>query len=132
MTIVYTYGVFDLFHVGHSRLLQEARALGDTLIVGVFTDNVAAQFKRLPVIPFEQRIELVENHKSVDAALMQDEFSPLKNLATVSADIVCKGPGAGWSPDSHPELYQWNDRAIILPYHEGVSTSAIIDYVHNL
>ena len=57
--VVYTYGVFDLLHVGHVQLLREAKALGDKLIVGVFTDAVAEGFKRRPIIVQEQRVEML-------------------------------------------------------------------------
>lgn len=57
MKVVYTYGVWDLLHVGHLRLLQEAKDLGNRLIVGVFTDEVVTSFKRTPIIPQNQPIE---------------------------------------------------------------------------
>lgn len=123
---VYTYGVFDLFHVGHSRLLNEAKSLGDYLIVGVFTDEVAESFKRKPIIPFKERMEIVGNHKAVDQVVIQDEFSPLMNLAIYQPDILCKAEGAGWTATEHPDFFQWNHKAVVLPYHEGVSTSEII------
>jgi cytidyltransferase-like protein len=56
---VLTIGVFDLFHVGHLRLLQRAASLGDRLMVGVHPDEVVRQYKRQPIIPFDQRVEIV-------------------------------------------------------------------------
>lgn len=56
---VLTIGVFDLFHIGHLRLLQRAASLGDRLVVGIHPDEVVRQYKRQPMIPFEQRIEIV-------------------------------------------------------------------------
>ena len=68
-------GVWDLFHVGHSRLLERAKALappGDpaVLLAGVHTDEVVASYKRTPVIPYRQRAEIVGNHRLVDGVIL--------------------------------------------------------------
>ena len=69
MTRVFTEGVFDLLHVGHVRALERARALGDDLLVGVHSDEDVAKYKRTPIIPFEQRIELVRSLRCVSEAV---------------------------------------------------------------
>ena len=60
-TIVYTSGTWDLFHIGHLNILEKSAALGDKLIVGVSTDELIYNYKGIkPVIPFEQRLRIVE------------------------------------------------------------------------
>lgn len=59
MIIGYTNGYYDLFHVGHLRLLQRAAGMCDRLIVGVICDEWAEKYKRKPVIPLEQRMEII-------------------------------------------------------------------------
>lgn len=67
---VFTWGVFDLFHVGHVRLLMRAKAHGEWLIVGVCTDEDTAAYKRTPIIPLEQRLEIVSQVKCVDEVIV--------------------------------------------------------------
>ncbi len=68
----YTTGVFDLFHIGHLRLLQRAKSKCDRLIVGVSTDELVQSYKnKKPVIPFEERIEIVAALKCVDVVVPQ-------------------------------------------------------------
>jgi len=132
---VYTYGVFDLLHYGHLQELEKASKLGDKLIVGVFTDEVVANFKRKPIIPQEQRRALLAGLTCVSEAVLQDEFAPDKNILKIRPHIIAKGPGAGWTKDSSPcdEIAQQiGAKIVILPYHPGVSTSEIIKRIKEL
>lgn len=126
---VYTYGVFDLLHTGHVELLKQAKALGHTLIVGVFTDEVAKSYKRAPIIPQDQRYALISALKVVDKVVYQDEFSPQRNLDLLRPDIVCKADGAGWDEQNIPKFE--GVKSILLGYTNGVSTSAIIERIKN-
>lgn len=123
---VYTYGVFDLLHVGHIALLEEAKSLGDKLIVGVYTDE-AARFKRQPIIPQDQRKKMLESLKVVDEVVYQDEYLPDKNIKSLKPDLVCKGPGAEWG-ESTEKLVKTKK----LKYHPITSTTEIINHVRNL
>ena len=67
---MFTWGVFDLFHVGHARLLRRAKEHGDWLLVGVCTDDDTAAYKRVPVIPLEQRLEIVSSIGCVDQVII--------------------------------------------------------------
>lgn len=69
--VVITYGTFDLFHVGHLRLLQRARELGDYLIVAVSTDEFNRSKHKETVIPYEQRAEIVHNVRGVDEVIAE-------------------------------------------------------------
>lgn len=125
----YTYGVFDLFHVGHVRILQRAKGLCDYLVVGVFTDDVAAGFKRKPIIPLAERVEILKSIKFVDKVVPQDAFSPEENIKDFKIDVVCKASGAGWEKDNYPKFP--GTKSIFLPYREGVSTTNIIKRCHD-
>lgn len=132
MKVVYTYGVFDLFHSGHVQLLKKAKALGDRLIVGVFTDEVAEGFKRSPVIPFEHRVTVLEALAFVDQVVEQDELHPDKNILLLKPHILAKGPGAGWGEEDGKipgaaAMESIGGTIIKLPYHHGISTSEIIE-----
>ena len=124
MRIVYTYGVFDLLHVGHLDLLKKARKLGDKLVVGVFTYAVAEEFKRKPIIPLEQRMVMLTNVRGVNRVVVQNEMSPEENIHRYKVDIVAKGDGAGWSENAVPQFP--GIKSIYLGYKKGISTSDII------
>lgn len=135
--IVYTYGVFDLFHGGHIDLLKEAKALGDKLIVGLFTDEVAENFKRKPIMNLEQRIKIVRHIVYVDEVIIQDELRPDKNILRIKPHILAKGPGAGWNEgdDEIPgaaAAKKVGCKIVKLNYHQGISTSDIIKKIKAL
>lgn len=71
MSIVLTYGTFDLLHVGHVRLLQRANALGDQLIVGLSTDEFNAMKHKSSFLPYEQRKEILESIRYVDSVIAE-------------------------------------------------------------
>lgn len=129
---VYTYGVFDLFHSGHVALLKEAKALGDYLVVGLFTDEAAEGFKRKPVISWEDRRAVLEACKYVDEVIAQHALEPDENIRNVKPHILAKGPGAGWGEDGeggipgHEAIVEIGGEAIRLGYHHGISTSQIL------
>ena len=79
MIIGYTTGVFDLFHIGHLKILNRAKKNCDFLIVGVTTDDLMMDYKKKTcVIPFEERSKIVANIKSVDKVVAQDSMDKLK------------------------------------------------------
>ena len=74
MTIGYTTGVYDLFHIGHLNLLKNAKGLCDKLIVGVALDEIVTYKSRKVIIPFKERIEIVRSIKYVDVAIPQESI----------------------------------------------------------
>ena len=70
-TIVYTSGTFDMFHYNHLRMINYARSLADILIVGVSTDELVSSYKAKPIIPFTERLQIIEALKTPDIVIPQ-------------------------------------------------------------
>jgi len=88
---VYTSGVFDLFHAGHLQALEWARKQGDILIVGVLSDEDSRSYKRLPVIPYDQRSSIVQSLAIVDDAIAGPKFETEEFYRALSIDVHCQG-----------------------------------------
>ncbi len=90
--IGYTTGVFDLFHIGHLRVLQKARSQCDFLVVGVTTDELSlSRKKKLPVIPEAERIEIVSAIKYVDQVVLQDTMDKMQAFERIGFHKVFVG-----------------------------------------
>ncbi len=97
--VVYTVGTFDLLHVGHLALLQYCATLGDTVAVGVASDEVVKLYKpNIPVIPLEQRIEMLQELRCVDIVLPYHELDYLSICKEINADIFVIGEDWGRKP----------------------------------
>jgi glycerol-3-phosphate cytidylyltransferase len=97
--VVYTVGTFDLLHVGHLALLEFCATLGDTVAVGVASDEVVKLYKpNIPVIPLEQRIEMLLALSCVDIALPYHELAYIDVCKKVKADIFVIGEDWGRKP----------------------------------
>lgn len=92
---VITYGTFDLFHIGHLRILQRARELGDRLIVGVSTDEFNRGKNKETVIPYAQRAEIVSNLQCVDHVIPEMSWDQkITDVERFNADLFVIG--ADW------------------------------------
>ncbi len=127
--IGYTTGVFDLFHVGHLNILKRAKEQCDYLIVGVSTDEVVQGYKnKLPIIPYEQRKDIVEAIKYVDEVVAQASMDKLKAWKTLKFDAVFHGDD--WKNSSMYDKYieefsKVGVDVVFLPHTEGVSSTEI-------
>lgn len=131
-TIVYTYVVCDLFHRGHLSFLDKAKALGDWLIVGVLVDNAVAEYKRKPIIPFEERRDIVRQIKYVDRVVPQYTLDPTENLKQLKAvDILVHGDD--WPEDFPGSAYMksMGKRVIRVPYYPFQTSSKIISKIRD-
>ncbi|CAH1584952.1 adenylyltransferase/cytidyltransferase family protein [Vibrio owensii] len=125
---VYTSGTWDLFHVGHINILKESMKYGDELIVGVSTDELVESYKGTkPIIPFEERLQIIESVKGVTKAVKQTVLTEVAQLEALNIDVVTIG-------DDWKELYleglDWMEKqegkqVAYLPYTKGVSTTSI-------
>ncbi|MCF6309339.1 MAG: adenylyltransferase/cytidyltransferase family protein [Sulfurimonas sp.] len=97
--IVYTVGTFDLLHVGHLALLEYCKTLGDKLVVGVASDEVVGSYKRnVPVIPLNQRMEMLKALKCVDDVVSYDKLEYVTNCKELDIDIFIIGEDWGDKP----------------------------------
>ena len=93
--IVYTVGTFDLLHVGHLALLEYCKSLGGVLAVGVASDRVVNSYKpNVPVIPLEQRMEMLSALRCVDIVRPYDEleyvYNPRTSSTTIKQNVVAQ------------------------------------------
>lgn len=97
--IVYTVGTFDLLHVGHLALLEYCKSLGSVLAVGVASDRVVNSYKpNVPVIPLEQRMEMLKALRCVDIVRSYDELEYVSGCKDLKADIFVIGEDWGSNP----------------------------------
>lgn len=97
--IVYTVGTFDLLHVGHLALLNHCKSLGDVLAVGVASDEVVNMYKpNVPVVPLDQRIEMLEALSCVDIVRPYHELEYVSGCKAVDVDIFVVGEDWGSKP----------------------------------
>lgn len=90
--IVLTYGTFDLFHIGHLKILQRASELGDELVVAVSTDEFNAVKGKKVMIPYEQRAEIVGNIKCVTKVIPEDNWGQkIEDIKTHNVDVFVMG-----------------------------------------
>ncbi|MEP6914297.1 MAG: D-glycero-beta-D-manno-heptose 1-phosphate adenylyltransferase [Acidobacteriota bacterium] len=130
--VVFTNGVFDLLHPGHVRYLQEARALGDLLIVGLNADASVRRNKgpKRPLTPEAERAELLAALACVDAVVIFAEDTPDEIVRLVQPDILVKG--ADWAADrivGRDTVEARGGRVVRVPVEPGYSTTAIVDRV---
>lgn len=134
-TVVFTNGVFDLLHLGHVRYLRQARQQGDALIVGVNSDRSARGHKGSdrPLIPAEERAELVAALEVVDATVIFDEDTPLAIVSALQPDVLVKG--ADWPTDQiigRDVVEARGGRVVRVPLEPGRSTTALVERIKAL
>lgn len=94
----YTTGVFDLFHIGHLRLLKRAKRHCDYLIVGVSTDELVKEYKKkTPVIPLADRLEIVSSIRYVDEVVLQTDRDKVQQFKDINYNILFVG--SDWKGD---------------------------------
>lgn len=127
--VVFTNGCFDLLHPGHIRTLEQARALGDALIVGLNSDASVRQLKNAgrPVLPERERAEILAALECVDALVIFDAPTPREVIARLLPDVLIKG--GDWPGDKivgREEVEAAGGRVISVPVVPGYSTSDIL------
>ena len=125
----YTTGVFDLFHIGHLNILRRAKEQCDYLIVGVSTDELVQTYKhKIPVIPFEERVQIVQAIKYVDKVVPQSSMD--KMLAWQDLHFDAMFHGDDWKNSSMYNTYEQQFAEVgvslvFLPHTKGTSSTEI-------
>jgi D-beta-D-heptose 7-phosphate kinase / D-beta-D-heptose 1-phosphate adenosyltransferase len=127
--IVFTNGCFDLLHAGHVTYLEQARKLGDRLILGLNTDRSVSALKgpNRPVIQEQDRARVLAALESIDAVVIFDEDTPLDLICTVKPEVLVKG--SDYTEEEvvgGTEVKSWGGEVILLPIAPGRSTSNIL------
>lgn len=125
----YTQGVYDMFHIGHLNLLNNARELCEHLIVGVNSDELVTQYKhKLPVIPEEERRMIVANIKAVDACEIVDTLDKVENYKRFHYDAVFIGDdwkgNARWT-QTEKDLAPYGVDVVYLPHTQGICSTEL-------
>jgi rfaE bifunctional protein nucleotidyltransferase chain/domain len=134
LRVVLTNGTFDLLHIGHVRYLQEARDLGDMLVVGINSDASVRGYKGAgrPVVPQDERAEIVAALRYVDYVTIFDEPTATHLVEALQPDVYAKGgdysPGTKPLPEAEAVL-SYGGEVKIIPFVQGHSASDLIQRV---
>lgn len=132
--VVFTNGCFDLLHPGHIETLEQARALGDILIVGVNGDSAVRQLKGpgRPILPAMERAEILAALESVDAVVIFEELTPRETIARLLPDVLVKGGDwAGNEIIGREEVEAAGGKVVSVPVVAGHSTTAILSKIRD-
>jgi rfaE bifunctional protein nucleotidyltransferase chain/domain len=127
--IVFTNGCFDVLHPGHIRSLEQARDLGDALIVGLNSDTSVRQLKGAgrPVLPEQERAEILAALECVDGVVVFDDLTPREVISRLLPDVLVKG--GDWAGDKivgREEVEAAGGRVVSAPVVPGYSTTDIL------
>jgi rfaE bifunctional protein nucleotidyltransferase chain/domain len=127
--VVFTNGCFDLLHPGHLQCLEQAREMGDVLIVGLNSDTTVTQLKGVdrPLYPEGERAEILAALECVDAVVIFDDLTPQKVIAQLLPDVLVKG--GDWAGDQivgREEVEAAGGRVVSAPVVPGYSTTEIL------
>jgi D-glycero-beta-D-manno-heptose 1-phosphate adenylyltransferase len=128
-SVVFTNGCFDLLHPGHIRLLEQARSLGDLLILGLNSDSGVRRAKgpSRPILDERERAEVAAALAAVDAVVLFDEETPRELIAELLPDVLVKG--ADWSHfvAGREEVEAAGGRVITPGLEPGYSTTNLVE-----
>ena len=132
MKRVFTNGCYDLLHCGHVRFLQQARKLGDHLVVGLNSDRSVKEIKgpTRPIIPQAQRAEMLRALRCVDEVVLFDEATPREIILKLRPDVLCKG--GDWARSNiigADEVESWGGKVVVIPTEQGYSSTGIIERI---
>ena len=127
-TVVYTSVTFDMFHTNHLKMINYARCLGDLLIVGVSTDELVCSYKAAPIIPFNDRLQIIEALRIVDIAIPQHTLDHTEIVKKLHIDAFVVGDDWVGKYDYLEEL---GVKVFYFPYGDGISSSSLKKTIHD-
>jgi choline-phosphate cytidylyltransferase len=129
-TTVITFGTFDVFHVGHLRVIERAAALGDRLVVGVSADALNERKKgRAPVFSEQERLEIVAALKAVDAVFLEESLEQKRDyIVEHRADVLVMGDDWAGKFDEFEDICKVH----YLTRTPAISTTALIEKISNV
>lgn len=127
-TIVFTSGTFDMFHYNHLRMINYARSLADILIVGVSTDELVMSYKDKPIIPFQERLQIIEALKTPDIVIPQHTLDHTEIVKKLNIDAFVVGDD--WF-GKYDYLKEAGVQVFYFPYGVGVSSTNIKKTIHD-
>jgi rfaE bifunctional protein nucleotidyltransferase chain/domain len=126
--VVFTNGCFDVLHPGHIKTLERARELGDALVVGINSDASVGNLKPgRPLIPQNERAEILAALECVDAVVIYNELTPREIVSALLPDILVKG--GDWADNKiigREEVEAAGGRVVSIPVVPGYSTTEIL------
>ncbi len=130
--VVFTNGCFDLLHIGHVRYLEKAKGLGDVLVVGVNSDTSVRKLKgpQRPILPEEERTEILSSLGCVDYVTLFSEMDPLKLITSLHPDVLVKG--GDWRKEQivgGEAVERSGGEVVIIPFVGKASTSNLIETI---
>lgn len=134
-TLVFTNGCFDLLHPGHVAYLEEARALGDALVIGVNSDASVERLKgpSRPLVSEADRVRVLAGLAAVDALCLFGEDTPADLIADLLPDVLVKG--GDYTPETivgREAVEAAGGRVEVVPFLPGYSTTAIIERIRSI
>jgi len=137
--IVFTNGVFDILHVGHVTYLQQAKSLGDVLIVGLNDDDSVRKLNKGPERPIndeQSRKKVLEALRAVDGVVIFKEETPLALILSIQPDVLAKG--GDYDPDQtdpthkqymvgSKEVRSWGGSVQVIDFVPGFSTTSVVN-----
>ena len=126
--IGYTTGVFDLFHIGHLRILKKAKKSCDKLIVGVTVDKLVQYKHKKAVIPFQERFEIIKSLKYVDEVVAQESMDKMEAWEKYQFNVIFVGDDWRWTKKWDIYVIQFvavGVKVVYFPYTKGTSSTLI-------
>jgi cytidyltransferase-like protein len=131
MKLVYSYFVLDIVHRGHILMLQNSKSVAGSegkLIVGIVADDAILMHKgRLPILSFEERLEIARSIKYIDLVVEQNDYSPVNNIKKIRPNILMESDShtSNQIQISRDEMDKIGGQVIVIPYFNGQSSTSI-------
>lgn len=131
----YTAGVYDMFHVGHLNILEKSKEMCEYLVVGVTTDELAEYKNKIPIVPYNERKEIVGAIKYVDEVVDQETMDKMVAWEKIHFDVMFVGDdwkGTDKWNKIEEELKKANVDVVYFPYTKGTSSTVLREKLLNI